>query len=82
MDVVIYVIFYSSGQKRKKTKISEGMMEMFKEMEERSEEREIAWEEKRLKFEMEMEEKRREREKQQDDRMQAMFGAFCSKCVA
>ena len=49
---------------------------MFKEMEERSEEREIAWEEKRLKFEMEMEEKRREREKQQDDRMQAMFGAF------
>ena len=53
---------FSSGQKRKKTKINEGMMEMFRETEERSEKHDIAWEEKQLKLELEMEDKQRERE--------------------
>jgi hypothetical protein len=73
LKLSILVPLHTVGQKRKKTKADEGLLDMFREMEEKSEEREIAWEEKRLKFELEMEERRRKREQEQDDRMQNMF---------
>ena len=49
---------------------------MFDEIEKRTEDRERAWEEKRLKLELDMEEKRLKREQDQDDRMLNMFSTF------
>ena len=46
---------------------------MFDEIEKRTEDRERAWEEKRLKLELKMEEKRQKREQDQDDKMLSTF---------
>ena len=74
--LISYYPYFFPGKKRSRAKVDDGLLDLLKEMEERSEERETAWEEKRLKFELEMEERRRKREQEQDDRMQTMFSAF------
>ena len=64
------------GHKRRKSKVDMELLEMFDEIEKRTEDRERALEEKRLKLELEMEEKRQKREQEQDDRMLNMFSTF------
>ena len=51
------------GNKRKRTKVNEELLEWFREIEERSEERELALEEKRIQFEIEMEDRRKRKSK-------------------
>ena len=57
-------------------------MEMMKEMEKETEERMIAREERMLGMEREIEEKWQQREREQECRMQAMFGKFMEQMMA